>query len=312
MPEPGTIRTVAGDIRLADLIDGTAVALVHEHLSCDLSVGFGPEYVLDDAELVALELRAARDAGVRLVVDVGNSGHLRDPLFLREVARHSAVTVVASAGHYREGFFPDAVQAQSVDELTAGIIREIEQGIGATDVRAGAIAEIGMSGPTATEVEKKAFAASAAAQAATGVPLMTHTAQGVGWREQIEMLTAGGADMNRVVIGHMDCLDDHEAHVGVIESGAWLGFDRVNSLRYQSDEVRAKRLADLIDAGHGGRIVLSTDTAMVTRLSSHGGAGYMAVLTEFVPLLRQHGVSEEWIRRITVDNAWTFLAGGQV
>jgi phosphotriesterase-related protein len=310
MLEPGTIRTVAGDVRLVDLMVDDGVALVHEHLSCDLSVGFGPEYVLADAELVANELQAARAAGVRLVVDVGNSGHLRDPLFLSEVARRGDMTVVASAGYYREGFFPDAVAAQSVEELTAEIVREIEHGIGDTAVRAGAIAEIGMSGETATDDEKKAFAASAAAQALTGVPLMTHTAQGAGWREQIEMLAAAGADLNRVVIGHMDCLDDHEAHVGVIESGAWLGFDRVNSLRYQSDEVRAKRLADLIDAGHGGRVVLSTDTAMVTRLSTRGGAGYMAVVTEFVPLLRQYGVSEEWIRRISVDNAWEFLAGG--
>ncbi|MCW2493936.1 MAG: phosphotriesterase-related protein [Pseudonocardiales bacterium] len=309
MLEPGTIRTVAGDVHLADLMATGGVALVHEHLSCDLSIGFGPEYVLDDAELVANELQAAHAAGVRLMVDVGNSGHLRDPLFLREVASRGGMTVMASAGHYREGFFPDVVASQSVEELTAEIVREIEHGIGQTTVRAGAIAEIGMSGETATPAEKKAFAASAAAQAQTGVPLMTHTAQGVGWRAQIEMLSDGGADLNRVVIGHMDCLDDHEAHVGVIESGAWLGFDRVNSLRYQSDEVRAKRLADLIDAGHGGRVVLSTDTAMVTRLSTRGGAGYMAVLTEFVPLLRQHGVSEEWIKRISVDNAWEFLGG---
>jgi phosphotriesterase-related protein len=311
MLEPGNIRTVAGDMRLADLRAAGGVALVHEHLSCDLSIGFGPEYVLDDADLVANELQAARAAGVRLMVDVGNSGHLRDPLFLREVARRADMTVVASAGHYREGFFPDVVAGHSVEQLTAEIVREIEHGIGDTTIRAGAIGEIGMSGETATDAERKAFAASAAAQAQTGVPLMTHTAQGAGWREQIEMLSDGGADLNRVVIGHMDCLDDNEAHVGVIESGAWLGFDRVNSLRYQSDEVRAKRLADLIDGGYGGRVVLSTDTAMVTRLSTHGGAGYMAVLTEFLPLLRQYGVSEEWIERISITNAWEFLSCGR-
>lgn len=310
MIESGYIRTVAGDLRVADIRAGGGVALVHEHLSCDLSVGFGPEYVLDDAELVAGELRAARSAGVRLVVDVGNSGHLRDPLLLADVARRSDMTVVASAGYYREGFFPDLIGSMSVEELTVQIVAELEHGIGETRVRAGAIAEIGMSGESATSYEKKAFAASGAAQAQTGVPLMTHTAQGAGWREQIGMLSEGGADLNRVVIGHMDCLDDHEAHVGVIESGAWLGFDRVNSLRHQSDEVRAERLAELIDAGHGGRVVLSTDTAMVTRLKANGGAGYMAVLTEFLPLLRQHGVSEEWINRVSVDNAWEFLAGG--
>lgn len=311
MPTPEFLRTVSGDLPIANLASGGGVALVHEHLSCDLSVGFGPEYVLDDLQLLTTELRLAAESGVRLVVDVGNSGHKRDPQFLREISARSGVHVVAAAGHYREGFFPDVVNTASVDELTAGIVREIEEGIDSTDVRAGVIAEIGMSGDRATSAEKKAFEASAAAQAQTGVPLLTHTAQGVGWEEQIQMLTSGGADLSRVVIGHMDCLDDHEAHLGVIESGAWLGFDRVNSLRYQTDEVRAKRLAELIDEGHGDRVVLSTDTAMVTRLHAQGGSGYMAVLTRFVPLLRDHGVSEEWIRRVSVENAWRFLIGGQ-
>jgi phosphotriesterase-related protein len=307
--EPGFIRTIGGDRRVEDL-RSVGVALVHEHLSCDLSVGFGPEYVLDDLGLVTSEVRSAGAAGVGLIVDVGNSGHLRDARFLQALAHATDVDIVASAGHYRDGFFPEAVESLSVDELAAGIVAEIEEGIDGTGVRAGAIAEIGMSGETATESECKAFAASAIAQARTGVPLMTHTAQGAGWQEQITMLAEGGADLSRVVIGHMDCLDDHEAHVGVINSGAWLGFDRINSLRYQTDEVRAKRLAQLIDRGLGHRVVLSTDTAMVTRLTTHGGNGYMAVLTTFVPLLREYGVSEEWIRRVTVDNAWDFLAGG--
>lgn len=141
------------------------------------------------------------------------------------------------------------------------------------------------------------------------MPLLTHTAQGEGWDAQIDMLVQGGADLSRVVIGHMDCLDSHEAHLGVIETGAWLGFDRINSLRYQSDEVRAARLVELIDEGHGDRILLSTDTAMVTRLCQHGGAGYGAVVTEFLPRLRALGLSQEWCDRITIDNPWRFLEG---
>jgi phosphotriesterase-related protein len=305
------MATVAGDVQIGDLAALGGAALVHEHLSCDLSVGFGPEYVLDDPDLVSGELRAAREAGITLVIDNGNDGHKRDPRFLRTVAAASGVHVVASTGHYRDGFFPDRVKEATVAELAADIVRDITEGIGDTGVRAGAIAEIGMSGEQATDLEQKAFAAAGAAQAQTGVPLLTHTAQGVGWREQVEMLTAAGANLDRVVIGHMDCLDDHSAHVGVIESGAWLGFDRANSLRYQTDDVRAARLAELIEHGYGDRVVLSTDTAMVTRLRANGGAGYAAVFTELMPKLRELGVSEEWIRRVSVDNAWRYLRGGQ-
>ena len=309
MIDRGWVRTVGGDIELAALRGAGAVALVHEHLSCDLSQGFGPEYVLQDVALVSDEVAAAARQGVRLIVDVGNSGHDRVPGFLREVSNRSGVAVVASTGHYREGFFPRDVETKDVDELAADMIGEVESVIAGSNVPAGAIAEIGFTGDVATPLEEKVFYAAAKAQAATGAPLLTHTAQGVGWAAQINLLTKGGADLDRVVIGHMDCLDDTSAHVDVIKSGAWLGFDRINSLRYQSDEVRVARLLDLIEAGFEDRIVLSTDTAMVTRLIAYGGAGYAAPVTELLPRLQRAGVPQATIERLVFENAWRFLAG---
>jgi phosphotriesterase-related protein len=305
------LRTVLGDVDVESLEAGGGMALIHEHLSCDLSAGFGPEYVLRDSGMLADELAAAKVAGVKLVVDVGNTGHLREPIFLRDLAEKSGVHVVASAGHYREGFFPAGLDAMSAEAIAAGIVHEIEVGIGDTGIRAGAIGEVGMTEGRATPLEEKVFAASAQAQAQTGVALMTHTAQGVGWEQQVQMLRDGGADLGRVIIGHMDCLDDNSAHVGVVESGAWLGFDRINSLRYQTDEVRAERLVQLLEAGLGHRVVLSTDTAMVTRLQAGGGAGYSAVISQFLPMLRALGVSDEWIHTLSVTNNWRFLAGSR-
>lgn len=310
MLERGWIRTVDGDVDISMLRRDGAVALPHEHLSCDLSQGFGPEYVLEDVDLVASEVRVAASHGVRLVLDVGNSGHLRSPEFLREVARRTGVAIVASTGHYREGFFPPEVEARSVEDLAKDMVSEIEGSIAGTEVPAGAIAEIGFTGEHATPLEAKVFLAAAQAQAATGAPLLTHTAQGVGWSEQIDLLERGGADLSRVVIGHMDCLDDPAAHKGVIASGAWLGFDRVNSLRYQTDEVRVARLVDLVEAGLEDRVVLSTDTAMVTRLTANGGAGYAAPVTVFAPMLAAAGVPDATIHKLVHENVWNYLAGG--
>lgn len=159
MIETGVIRTVRGDLRMDQLARTGVMALIHEHISCDLSLGFGPEYVLQDRDLVAYELALANQKGVGLVIDVGNSGHIRDPEFLLEVSSASEVVVVASAGHYREGFFPAEVGSSSVDDLTSRMVAEIEVGIGATEVRAGAIGEVGMSDVTPTDHERKVFAA---------------------------------------------------------------------------------------------------------------------------------------------------------
>jgi phosphotriesterase-related protein len=285
------------------------IALIHEHLSCDLSSAFGPTYVFRDEEVMVAELRSARSRGVSLVVDSGNSGHGRDPEFLRRISTASEVRVVASTGHYRQGFFPDFVDAQSVEELAEGFVVEISEGIAGTAVRAGAIGEIGMSGEVPTEDERKVFLAAAMAQRETGVPLMTHTAEGLGWRAQLDLLAQGGAQMNRVVIGHMDCLDDGAAHRAIIEAGAWLGFDRINSLRWQTDEVRATRLADLMRSGHADRVVLSQDIASTTRLLKEGAPGYTALLTEFFPRMRAEGLDQDSLEDLCHRNPWRFLLG---
>lgn len=307
------ITTVTGDVAV-EVARGQiqpGIALIHEHLSCDLSQSFGPEYVLADEAVMGSELATAREGGVRLMVDCGNSGHGRDPLFLRRISAESGVLIVASTGHYRDGFFPGYVEAESAVQLAERMLDEIRSGIEGTDVRAGAIAEIGTSGAEPTQSEQKVFEAAAMAQAEAGVPLMTHMAEGLCWRQQLDMLRDGGADLSRVVIGHMDCTDEGEAHRAVIEAGAWLGFDRINSLRWQSDDVRVNKLLGLIEDGYAERIVLSHDIASATRLRSGGGPGYTAIQDLLLPRLRDRGVDEATIGRLCSANAWSVFEAGQ-
>lgn len=305
------VTTVTGDLALpAEDPVRQGSALIHEHLSCDLSTSFGPEYTLHDASVMTAELTAAREGGVRLVVDCGNSGHNRDPEFLRRISEASGVYVIASTGHYREGFFPSYATRETPEQLAARMVAEIRSGIDGTGVRAGAIGEIGTGGAEATPTERKVFLAAAMAQAESGVPLMTHTAEGACWREQLDLLRAGGADLNRVVIGHMDCLPDTAAHRAVIDAGAWLGFDRINSLRWQTDEVRVDSLVSLIEAGYGGRVVLSQDIANLPRLRASGGPGYIAIQERLLPALRGRGVDEPALDRLCRQNAWLLLAEG--
>ena len=300
------LQTVSGPLSPSD---AAGIALVHEHLSCDLSSAFGATYSFRDEGLMIAELRAAGSRGVTLVVDSGNADHRRDARSLQRISVGAALRVVASTGHYREGFFTDSVAAKSVEELAGDMVADITRGIDGTTVRAGAIGEIGTSGEVPTELERKVLLAAAAAQRETGVPLMTHTAEGVGWRAQLELLSEGGADLDKVVIGHMDCVDDGAAHRAVIDAGAWLGFDRINSLRWQTDEVRAARLADLMRSGYADRVVLSQDIATTTRLLAEGAPGYTAILSEFFPRMIQKGFEIQSLEVLVRRNPWRMLMG---
>ena len=65
---------------------------------------------------------------------------------------------------------------------------------------------------------------------------------------------------------------------------------------------RAAPSSGLIDGGFGDRLLLSQDVFLKMMLTRHGGFGYAYVLRHFVPRLRRHGVAEEAIEAMLVDN----------
>jgi len=112
---------------------------------------------------------------------------------------------------------------------------------------------------------------------------------------------------DRVAIGHSCCLDDPAADVirQIAKRGAWVGFDRVTGGLVPDDKKVAMILA-FLDAGHADRLLLSADYNFTARSAAR--PGYAVTLTMFAPKLRQAGVSEEILRRITIDNPRRFLA----
>jgi phosphotriesterase-related protein len=69
-----------------------------------------------------------------------------------------------------------------------------------------------------------------------------------------------------------------------------------------SDDEAARAIGRLVDSGLGERILLSSDVFLKMMLSAFGGMGYAHVLKRFVPRLRRHGVAEEAITAMLVDN----------
>jgi len=110
-----------------------------------------------------------------------------------------------------------------------------------------------------------------------------------------------------VAIGHSCCLDDPSAEVvkEIAKRGAYVGFDRVTGGLVPDDKKVAMILA-FLDAGHIDRLLLSSDYNFTAR--SDVRPGYGITLTVFAPKLRKAGVTDEMLRRITIDNPRRFLA----
>jgi phosphotriesterase-related protein len=116
-----------------------------------------------------------------------------------------------------------------------------------------------------------------------------------------------GVPPPRVAIGHTCCLDDPKAEIikQLARRGAFVGFDRVTG-GFVPDDKKVTMVLALLEAGYADSLLVSADYNFTARSAAR--PGYGSALTVFVPKLRQAGVNDEMLRRITVDNPRRFLA----
>jgi predicted metal-dependent phosphotriesterase family hydrolase len=305
----GLVRTVRGDIDAAEL----GPTYCHEHLLTKPGahlVHDDPDLVLDDEEKAAAELGAFRRAGGRSLVEVTTPEFGRDPAGLRRLSQRAQVHVIATAGHVSEEYWRGVLDLESRSEaaLVRELVRDVEEGMDESGVRAGVI-KVGTSNGAATRVERKIISAAGLAQRETGAAITTHTTAGTAALEQARLLEQAGADLSRVCVGHIDRRLVWTEHIVLARLGIFLGYDCISKEQYQPDAARARFIARLFEEGFGGQVCLSADLARRRYLEAWGGApGYRYILERFLPLLREAGLSEEDTRRLVVDNPARLLA----
>lgn len=311
------VRTILADLA-PDALNHGAV-LFHEHMSLDIPfwdrlVGAesparesfigSPDapYFMQDVEVMVEELQAAAREGVAALVDGGHADMGRDVSFLRAVSERSGMPIVVSGGYYTDPFHPPELADQTDDEIAEALAEA------ATAERWGAFGEIASSAEM-TPGERKVFHAIGKAHLLTNVPIFTHTANGLEAETQLDIFESLGVPPGSVAIGHMGGLDDPEAtvHRRLAERGAFVGFDRLGG-GPEADGHKVPMIRALIDAGHLEHVLLASDFARASDIQRNGGPGYAKTVTQFVPLLRESGVTEEQIRVMTVDNPLRLLA----
>jgi phosphotriesterase-related protein len=303
----GIVQTVLGPIEASKL----GFTLTHEHI-CRYPVKvFG-----DRANAVAKavdRLKEARDNGVDTVVDVTPFDVGRDIRFGEEVSRKSGMQIVACTGQHL--FASESYDQRGIDEITALFIKEIEQGIEDTDIKAGVIKVATVSG-SLTPAEEKVLRSAARACKATGVPIETHThARERGGESQVEIFEAEGVSPARVSLGHSDDTDDLSYLTGLAKRGYTLGMDHIFRGKADGEKVswqrRTEYVKQLIDAGFVDRLFLSNDwTFGDTAREKLNPDGMLFNTRRSIPYLKRLGVTDREIRAITVDNPRRFFSRG--
>lgn len=285
-----------------NLLNGITYA--HEHITIDLS---GPKKD-DDCKLDAMaetikELKELKAKGVSNIIDVTNIGMGRNIQYILKVKEETGINILSSTGYYKSPFFKEEVYNLGINDLYIIMLKDIIQGIDGTDVKADVIGEIGTSKDNITHEEEKVFRASAIAHVETGKPIVTHTTLGTLGMEQIKIFKEYGVNLDKVVISHVDLSADLEYILRLIDTGANVAFDTIGKINYQPEEIRVNLLKELTKRGLSEKIVLSMDITRKSHLKYLNGLGYSYLLDNFVPLLRNSGISEADIDNMLKLNA---------
>ena len=299
------INTVTGQVESGDL----GLILPHEHLFTDLRgphvLGYAQADPDQVVKVVGPYLAEIAAQGVTALVECSTVGVGRNIPVLQRLAEATPVRIVAPTGVYRDAYIPLALRGASEVDLASVWIRELTEGIEETSVRAGFI-KLAMSddGPTALEVRN--LRAAARACEATGCVIASHTIGGRVAREEMDILAKAGQDLQRFIWVHAQTEPDPSILKEATRRGAYVELDTVGA-PFQSQEELLRTALVLIEAGLIDHLLLSHDAgwynpARADGLPDDGYRGYTALVSEFIPALLRSGISEEQVRRITVEN----------
>jgi phosphotriesterase-related protein len=300
-----TIHTVRGEVQPGDL----GVTYVHEHMICDAPADMqatsgGIDLVLRDEDVQAAELRLFVQAGGRAIIDLTCLEYGRDAEALRRLSEATDVHIVCATGHIMEGYWKSVldITSRTDTDLVDEMVSDLTDGVDGTGIRAGVI-KVGSSHNRITPDEERMIRAAAVVQRETGAPISTHTTAGTMGPAQTELLRAAGADMEHVIIGHIDRNLVWDDHLAIARSGARMGYDCISKEHYQPDSVRIEFIKRLCDEGYEDRICFSGDLARRSYLTSWGGGpGLTYILWRFVPWLVQEGITPDQVEGFLVRN----------
>jgi len=317
-----TVMSVTGTVKAEDL----GLTLVHEHIVVAMGE-LNPAEAPDRREILAMavdRLQELKDHGVSTFVDPCPMELGRDPELYAEVSQRSGINIIFATGFYYEGAgLPVDWRGREAQEIADLYVKELTEGVDGTGLRPGVIKAA--TGMEVTALERQCLAAAGQAQKRCGAAIITHTEHSRHGEIQQDIFAQNGADLARVLIGHQDEQTTAEPIRKLAQRGTFVGMDRIGLEMLSSDERRADHIAELVRSGFVWQVCLSQDCvcAMIfTRWPFPGpkptnplkawaerNKPYTHILTHFVPLLLERGVSDADIDTMLRDNPRRLLTG---
>lgn len=184
--------------------------------------------------------------------------------------------------------------------MTDMFVRDVEQGIADTGVKAG-ILKCATDEPGITPGVERVLRAVAQTHKRTGVPISTHTHAGLRrGLEQQRIFEEEGVDLSRVISGHSGDSTDVGYLEELIAAGSYLGMDRFGIDLILPFEDRVNIVATMCERGHADKMVLSHDAncyfdALPEELTAVATPNwhYLHIHNDVIPALKERGVTHQ-------------------
>ena len=309
-----TVETALGPIADSEL----SITLSHEHVLVSLGNEARSYPWLFDWDATRKHitglLAQAKQGGVDTIIDLTTPDLGRDVRFVASVAQGAGINIVVATGIWLD--VPRSFWSRDPDEIASIFVREIEEGIEDTGIRAGVI-KVANDIDGVTPEAERVLRGAARALRATGCPISTHHwAQTQVGARQVEIFREEGAPMDRICIGHSADTTDVGYLESLLRSGVYLSMDRYPSREGRPNwEQRNATVQALIERGWADRIMLGHDNAPrplrrdAPDPPPEEPNRYLFLLTVALPALRKSGVDEETVARMMRDVPRRFLTG---
>jgi len=324
-----SIETVRGPVDTADL----GKTYVHEHvfvLTADVQQNYPQEWGSEDDRVAdaVTKLQALAASGVRTIVDptvIGLGRYI--PRIQRVAEQVTDLNIIVATGcytyddvpfffHHRGPALNAALGMEVPDPMVDLFVGDITGGIAGTGVKAGmlkcAIDHQGLTGGV-----ERVMRAVAKTHAQTGTPITVHTHPGSqqGLHAKRVLCDEEGVDPRRIVLGHSGDTTDADHLTELAEAGCYLGMDRFGINLDTTFEARADIVVEMCRRGFASQLVLAHDASCYIDWVAPGVMEflpqwhYLHIEQEVLPYLREHGVTEEQITAMLIDNPRRWLEG---
>jgi phosphotriesterase-related protein len=313
------IQTVLGEIEDSQL----GFTLSHEHVIVSNGEDSAHYPWLYDRqatlEYAIRRMRATKEGGVDTIIDLTTPDLGRDIEFMVEASKGSGLQVVAATGIWRDP--PRSIMERDIDATADIFVHEIEQGIGHTSVRAGAI-KVANDIEGFTEAHVRILRAAARASARTGCPISTHHNASLQMgTTQVRIFKEEGASMDRVCIGHSGDTTDLDYLESLLKEGVYLSLDRYPGRAPRATwQERNQVVKALLDRGWGERLMLGHDGWAAVWLKpgqaeptsnyfTYNPDGMLFLSKVAIPGMLEAGITQEQIDLMMREVPRRFLAG---